>query len=127
MAIIQLTTCNNSIEASFLKNMLENEGIDCFLTNEISMALMPGYMGMMNAGVQLMIDEKDVEKATTLIEKPESENIILCPNCHSTNISYRIAKNNFKKIVVILVSMFAWMPIGVLKENCYCKDCKIEF
>ena len=64
MATIRLTTCDNAVEANMIKNLLTNEGITCFLTNENFTSLMPNYTGMMGAGIQIMIDEKDAEKAS---------------------------------------------------------------
>jgi len=127
MSIIQFITCDNIIDANFIKNNLENENIECFLTNEISSTLLPGYTGMMNAGVQVMIDEKDVEKASVLINKLGDEKQIVCPACSSTNISYRFGKRRLNKYLLILISLFASTPVGKFKANYYCKDCNAEF
>ena len=88
MSIIRLTTCSNIIEANFIKNNLENEGIDCFLTNEIFSTLLPAYNGILSAGIQIMVEKKDFEKALKLISQPATESAIQCPVCKSTNISF---------------------------------------
>jgi len=127
MAIINLITCDNVIEATFIKNNLENEGIQCFLTNEISSTLLPGYNRMFNAGIQIMINENDFEKAFELVPGSEIEKKIICPACNSTNISFRIGKSELKKYLLIALSLSVATPIGTIKENYYCKDCKTEF
>jgi hypothetical protein len=127
MAIIRLTTCNNVIDANFIKNKLENENIDCFLTNEISTTLLPGFVGMMNAGIQIMINEEDFEIAYPFIDKPESEKSILCPHCNSSNISYGFGKSKFNKYILLLLSLFTFSPIGKFRGDYYCKDCKYKF
>ena len=127
MSIIRLTTCSNIIEANFIKNNLENEEIECFLTNEISSTLIPAYNGMLGAGIQIMIEEKDFEKAIQLISQPETEKAILCPNCNSTNITFGMGQSKFKKYLFITFSLLFIIPLGNLKGNYVCKDCKHNF
>jgi len=127
MAIIRLTTCNSIIEAYFLKNSLENENIDCFLTNENFTTLVPIYNGMLGAGIQLMIDEKDYVKSSELIHKPAANDRILCPNCNSTNISFGFGSKKGLKTLGVVMSLITLVPFGNIKRYYYCKDCKCEF
>jgi len=127
MNIIRLTTCNSIIEANFIKNKLENEEIDCFLTNEISATLIPAYNGMLGAGIQVMIDEKDFENAEKIISQPALEKSLKCPNCESTNISFGMGQSKFKKYLLIALSLLIVIPLGNLKGNYQCKDCKHNF
>ena len=105
MDTIVLTTCNSAIEANLIKGMLENNGIRCFLTNENFSNLMPHYNGVMGAGVQIVIDENDVEQATALLSSQTKENEIVCPNCGSLNISYGLGTNKFKMFLAVLMSL----------------------
>ena len=127
MAIIRLTTCNNVIEANFLKNNLENENIECFLTNEISSTLLPGYNGILNAGIQIMINEKKLEKAYLLINDHFAVKPTLRPNCNSANTSFSLGKKRTLKILLVFFSLFAGTPFGNIRRKYYCKDCKTEF
>ena len=127
MAIVQLTTCDSLTHAYFIKNNLENDGIECILTNEIITTLVPYFNGMMNAGVQVMINEEDLQKASNLIEKSESFESVVCPVCNSTNIEFSFGKKKKGKILGILLSLLALIPFGNIKRNFYCKDCKAEF
>lgn len=126
MSIIRLTTCYNIFEANMLKDLLANENIECFLTNENFTSLMPGLNGMLGTGIQIMIDEINYDKAINLIENKETEKII-CPNCHSTNISIWLGKNRIKKIAIAILSALIMTPLGNTVSTYYCKDCKTEF
>ncbi len=127
MATIRLTTCDNAVEANMIKNLLTNEGITCFLTNENFTSLMPNYTGMMGAGIQIMIDEKDAEKASGFLASRTGEAELTCPNCNSTNVTFGLGLNQFKKIFFILLSALTFTPLSNLKNTFYCRDCKTEF
>lgn len=122
-----LTTCNNAFEASLVKGMLENNEIKCFLTNENFSTLMPHYSGVMGAGVQIIIDEKDMPKAKELLLPQSKENVLVCPGCGSLNVSFGLGSNRVKVILAVLFSLFIWIPFGNIKCIYYCQDCKTEF
>jgi Zn finger protein HypA/HybF involved in hydrogenase expression len=127
MSIIRLTTCNNIIEANMVKHMLENEEIECFLTNDNFTTLMPGFNGILGAGIQIMIEEKDLEKAKTLLSIEENTEIINCPNCNSENISFGLGENRIKKVFFAILSVFISTPMSNIKSTYYCKNCKQDF
>lgn len=127
MATIRLTTCSNTIDANMIKNILENEGISCFLTNENFTSLMPGYNGMLGSGIQIMIDEKDFENAKKLIENQENTDVIKCPNCNSDNVVFGLGEKKFKKAIVIILSALFAIPFNNIRNTYYCRDCKTEF
>ena len=127
MSIIRLTTCNTTIEANMVKHTLENEEIECFLTNNNFTTLMPGYNGMLGAGIQIMIEEKDLEKATKLLNIEENTGIIKCPNCNSENISFGLGINSMRKVFFAILSAFISIPMGNIRNTYFCKDCKQDF
>lgn len=127
MSIIRLTTCYNITEASMLKHLLENEGIECFLTNENFTSLMPGYNGILGAGIQIMIEDKDSEKATKLLNIQLNTEIIKCPECNSENISFGLGENRIKKVFFAILSVFVGTPLGNIRGTYYCKNCKRDF
>ncbi|MFZ4401398.1 MAG: DUF2007 domain-containing protein [Bacteroidales bacterium] len=122
-----LTTCNNSFEANLIKGKLENNGIRCFLINENFSNLMPYFNGMMGAGVQIIIEDTDMEKAQDLILSTLNENGIVCPNCNSSNVQFGLGNNKVKKMFVVLISLFTWIPFGNIRNIYYCQNCKTEF
>lgn len=132
MAIITLTTCNTSFEANLIKGMLENNGIECFLSNENFTTLMPMYNGVMGAGVQILIEESDLGQAQELLDANQEqvetdEYLIACPNCKSTNIQFGLGTGKLKKLLLILLSVFTSNPFGNIRNLYLCKDCKTEF
>ena len=127
MSIIRLTTCNNIIEANMVKHMLENKEIECFLTNNNFTTLMPGFNGILGAGIQIMIEEKDLEKANALLSIEANPEIIKCPNCNSENISFGLGENRIKKVFFAILSVFISTPMNNIRGTYYCKNCKQDF
>jgi hypothetical protein len=125
MAIITFKTFNSSIEANMIKGILESNGIQCFLTNENFSTLMPGYSGMLGGGIQLMIDDKDLDAAQSIINKPND--FITCPKCNSENVRFNFGPNKFKRFFLLLISLLAFTAPGNIPAEYYCKDCKNRF
>ncbi|TVR77133.1 MAG: DUF2007 domain-containing protein [Chitinophagaceae bacterium] len=73
MKIVKLTSCETSFEANLIKGRLENEGIQCFLTNENFNTMMPIFGSISGGGIHLMIHEQDFERAKSIIDTDESE------------------------------------------------------
>ena len=126
MPIICLKTCNDIFEANLIKTRLIDSGIDCFLTNENFTSLYPGLNGIMGAGVQIMIDDKDAEKANKILGQ-NNDKLIKCPNCNSENVVFGLGNKKFGKITWILLSILIMVPFNNLKLTYYCRDCKTEF
>ena len=80
MKIVKLKTFQDPIEANIVKCRLESEDIECFLTNENVSRLIPHFAYMFDAGIQLMINEDDLEKASEILELKQVINTeIICP------------------------------------------------
>ncbi|NVO20822.1 MAG: DUF2007 domain-containing protein [Bacteroidetes bacterium] len=90
-----------------VKNLLANEGIDCFLTNENFTSLMPGYNGMLGAGIQVMIEENNYEAASKFLTNQINPDITKCPKCDSDNISFGLGENKTKKVLIAILSALA--------------------
>jgi hypothetical protein len=127
MSIVTLTTCYSPIEANFLKDQLENEGIECFLTNQNFTNLMPGFNGMLGSGIQVMIEEKDFTLAQFFLTKPNTEQAITCPFCQSINTEYGMGKNKLKKTFFAFLSFLFVVPLGNIRNTYFCKDCNQDF
>ena len=125
MAIVNLITCNSEIEATHLKNILFNEGVESYLTNVNLTNLAYGYIG--NQGVQVMIDEKDTVTALEVISRLGYFNELACPICHSKNISLRLGDKKFRKVILIILSMVSFIPFANFRKTYYCKDCNAKF
>ena len=128
MKTIRLITCDSITEAHFIKGRLNNEGIECFLTNQNFTNLMPLYNNMLGAGIQVFVRESDLDKARHFInDKLEPNNVELtCPYCDSNQIGLGIGKHKGLKIFNMLIAISMAIPIGNLKPKYYCKNCKEE-
>ncbi|PLX25425.1 MAG: hypothetical protein C0599_00570 [Salinivirgaceae bacterium] len=63
MKTVRLVTCNTVQDAYEVKNRLEREEIQCILTNENITNILPHFNYMLGSGIQILVDEKDLEKA----------------------------------------------------------------
>lgn len=115
-----LITSESLAEAHILKGRLLNEGIDCFLTNENFVNLMPLCNNMLGSGIQIIVLEKDREKAR------EINLDLICANCSSQNIGLGLGKRKGFTIFNIIIALLSAFPMGNLKLKYYCKDCKTE-
>jgi len=125
---VKLITCGNLTEAHIIKGRLLNEGINCFLTNENFTNLMPLYNNILGSGVQILINIDDIEKAQLILKdiiKPNNTDLI-CPNCGSKNIGLGLGRKKTFKVINILLALISGFPLGNLKSNYHCKDCKTE-
>jgi hypothetical protein len=128
MKIVKLQTFQNPIEANIVKCRLESEGIECFLTNENISRLLPNFSFMFDAGIQLMINENDYEKASEILELNKIQNReVTCPHCFSENVKFGLGKHKLKKIFAIFISLLTFTPFNNIGYIYYCKDCKTEF
>ncbi len=127
MEIIRLTTFSDAIEAHLFQHLLENEGIESFITNENFNNLLPGHTKLMNSGVQVMIHEKDKERATEILVQFLNKNEIHCPNCESHNIVPKISKITIPKFITIVLSVFFGTPFNNIRNSYHCNDCGQDF
>lgn len=128
METIRLLTCDNNREAAIIKGRLKNEGIECFLTNEHFSTLMPHFFGILGAGVQILVNKPDYNKAIDLLELTQDDQAeLVCPNCKSTNIGYGLGKRKSGKVMTILLSLFAGVPFNNINNRYYCRDCNTDF
>ena len=128
MNTVRLITCDNVTDAYLLKGRLNNEEIECFLTNENLTNLLPIYNNMLGGGIQIYVNEEDYERARELIkDKIEPDNTeIICPYCGSNDIKLGFGKHKWMKIFNIFIAIFIVIPLGNLKPKYYCNNCKEE-
>ena len=128
MKTVRLITCTDLMEAHLIKDQLNNEGIECFLTNQNFTNLMPIYNNMLGSGIQIIINENNLVRASELIsDKLEPNNAdLICPHCGSNEIGLGIGKRNGFKFFSILISILTMLPFGNIKPKYYCIKCKEE-
>ena len=123
---IRLITCENIVEAHFIKNRLNNEGIDCFLTNEYFTNLLPNYFYIFGSGVQVFVFESDFENSREVVKdklQPQKAEQI-CPVCGSTDILPGLGSHKFIMGFNVLLAILVGVPIGNVHAGYYCKKCK---
>ncbi len=134
MNLITIKTFNDGISSHIVKARLESEGIQCFVYDENIVTLNPLY-NIAVGGVKLKINEEDRERALTVLrsidETPltnEQEEIIKCPNCHSTELysGFKSMKNPAGIVAAITSFVFSVFPI-YFKTVYRCKKCDTEF
>ena len=128
MRTVKLITCETLIEAHFIKVRLNNEGIECFLTNQNFTNLMPLFNNMLGSGIQVIINETELEKASKIIKDKLKPDIaeMTCSYCGSTNIRLGIGERKGLKIINMLIALILWLPMGNLRPKYYCRNCKKE-
>jgi hypothetical protein len=128
MNIIRLISCDTAVEAHLIKGKLNNEGIECYITNENIATLKPGFNDLLGFGVEIMINEEDLAKARELLkDKFENEETIsICPFCGSDRIGIGYRKNKIAMYFFIILAMLLARPLGNINTKYYCKQCKKE-
>ena len=125
---IRLITCDTITDAYYVKNKLNNEGIDCFLTNQNFTSLLPNYYNLFGSGVQVFVMERNFEKSKELVKDKLEPELVdkVCPYCGSTDIKMGLGKHRILKLFNILLAIIIAIPIGNLRVRYYCKTCKEE-
>lgn len=128
MKYITLCTVDNSYEANFIKDNLADEGIVCIVTNEHFTTLMPHLNGMLGAGIQILVDIDDYERARQVVDKRTASDKSICPNCHSNRVGYGLGtRRRSMKIAALVIAVITGSPIQHIRRTYYCRDCRAEF
>lgn len=67
MSFVKLTVCYDEIEAKMLQDLLESAEIEVFITNANYTSLMQGLHGGAGTGIQVLVEEKDLEQALLIL------------------------------------------------------------
>ena len=132
--LITLKTFDDVTEAYVLKSRLEHEGITCYLHDENTVSVNPLFSQLVG-GVKLKIEEKDLGIAASIVQDinenlstDDSDNVITCPKCNSSNLiagfkSVKSVKGIFSAIISFLLFVYPFHYNSVFK----CKECNLEF
>ena len=140
--IVVYETFSEPIKANIVKGLLNSYGIECFLSDELMVTLTVMY-GPAIGGVKLHVFEKDIDRIHSILKSENSEPEtsqsieneyakIVCPKCHSSNVSYGgSVKKKFGLRIALLfsfINMLAMMAYPISQRKVYhCFDCKHEF
>jgi hypothetical protein len=135
--IVVYETFADPIKANIVKGLLESYGIECFLTDENIVTLNALY-SIAVGGVKLNIFEKDIDKVSSILQSEnmpsevknlgdEEKSKLVCPNCHSQNVSYGgSVKRKFNFWHVFISFLLMMYPIA-MRKTFHCFDCEHEF
>ena len=107
--LVTIAEIDDELKAHFVRSMLENEGIRCFLINEYLTKLGRNYEPV--GGVRLQVPQGDAESALRLlasegerlgvripaeVKKPE-----FCPRCGGREVEYRKLYALFSQVLFL--------------------------
>lgn len=126
MRSVRLKTYSSEIEAHLAKSLLDDAGINCFLSNQNFSSLHPNYAFILGSGVELFVDESDVAEANSIINSSQAtdeKGELVCKNCGSRNIVFKYKNITLGKWMLLFLSLLFFIPFGNLTKDRVCKDC----
>lgn len=104
----QKINCNTAIEAATLKELLEEQGIECQIWDETNSKVARGLFT--DRSVDVMVREEDYEKALLLYERIRKEQAQRttkwCPRCGSENIQVTVQCKRFGSWTSLILGLF---------------------
>ena len=128
MNFVVIQVFNNYIDANIMMGRLQEEGINCWLKDEITVTVDPILTNAIG-GIKLMVPDSQAERAFALLKeyRSEIEAAIKCPRCGSGNVEYvttpRKASNWVGAIFGFLFTSYALSADKVY----HCFECGFEF
>ena len=121
-----------STEAQIIKGRLEAEGIQVFLSDNLTIDTDPLVSNAIG-GVKLKVLTTDALKAQHILDTinkysiDDEGNAISCPNCKSHHIELFSTINDVKSFFAFIFGvLFSALPFYT-KHKYRCEDCKTEF
>ncbi|MFI1772828.1 DUF2007 domain-containing protein [Thalassobellus citreus] len=121
-----------SSEAQIIKGRLEAEGIDAFLSDNLTIDTDPLVSNAIG-GVKLKVQTKDALKAQNILDSISKYSLddegssIHCPSCNSSKIQLYSTIKNFKAFFSFIIGfLFGTLPFYA-KDKYRCDICNHEF
>jgi hypothetical protein len=131
--LVTVATASNIIEAGLLRNQIEEEGIEVFLTDDNIVGTY-GLLANAVGGIKIKVNSEDAEDALAILEEARAANASVdenknedtgwgeCPKCHSKNVKPYRAMVGFKGIL-----MFLGFPVAKPQRLLVCNNCQNEW
>ena len=127
MKLVTIKQSHYASDLQVLKSRLESEGIECFVSGELTSQVL-NHIPAMEA--ELKINEADMEKVKAiLIETGEFDagSEIVCPKCGSEK--YRIKrslKDKVKLMAAVIISAITFTPLNqnLSSSKLVCERCE---
>lgn len=129
---ITLARFQYSSEAQIIKGRLEAEGIDVFLSDNITIDTDPLVSNAIG-GVKLKVLSEDSIKARAILESINSYSLdtdgeaIRCPNCENQHIQVYTSIKNLQTLFTFLIGVLSGTLPMSTRHHYKCEDCSFEF
>ncbi len=104
--------CNTAIEAAMLKELLDEQGIECRIFDETNSKIARGLLA--DRSVDVMVRGEDIEQARSIYNRLREEQagcqITWCPKCGSENIQTKNQDRRFGSWTALILGLaiFVW-------------------
>ena len=126
MGLVTVRTFYNSFKANIILTKLENEGIACYLKDDVTVIMDPIISNAIG-GIKLQVKEEDAEAALALLQQFDEEYIqsVKCPRCGKATIGL-INKPGATNFLTAILT-WAFSSYAVAPEQVYkCESCGYE-
>ncbi len=116
---------DNYIPANIILQRLQNEGIQCFLLDEMTVTIVPFY-GQAAGGIKLAVAGNDVNRAVELLAAFDEDyrQSVTCPKCGAKQISLVLKQEPANILTAILTWGFG--SYSAAKKIYECDNCKYQ-
>lgn len=128
MHFVAVQSFSNYIDAHIILGRLKNEGIHCWLQNEVTATVIPVWTTAIG-GIQLMVSKEQEHRAGLILQTMADEKKLacICPVCHSHDVAYintmRKPLNWLSAAITFFLGDYALMP----EQRYHCFHCGAEF
>jgi len=121
-----------SSEAQIIKGRLEADGIQVFLSDNLTIDTDPLVSNAIG-GVKLKVLTKDAKKAQEILRSiqkyslDDQGNFVSCPNCKSEHVQLFSTIKNLKSFLSFIFGFLVGTLPFYAKHKYRCEDCSTEF
>jgi hypothetical protein len=121
-----------STEAQIVKGRLEADGIEVFLSDNITIDTDP-LVSQAIGGVKLKVLAKDEEKARAIFQSiktyalDDDGNAVKCPNCNQEHVELYTTITGLKSLISFIIGFVSGTLPFSTRYQYKCEDCNTEF
>jgi hypothetical protein len=124
----QIASYDNYLLANMTLGMLQENGINCHLKDEMTVTINP-LLNPALGGIKLMVEEAEYEKAAEIIKEAEAAYLkeIPCPHCKSLSLVVEEKTNNPESFWGKLKNQIAYGQTSTYSKTYRCENCRYIF
>lgn len=129
MKFVIAAVYDNYISANLAQGLLENENINCWLKDELTVTVQPFLTQAMD-GIKLMVAEPQLGRAMDILKRTKEEvnQQNACPKCGSTKIEFINTSRKASSIIgTIANALLATSTKASDGQVFHCFDCGHEY